>query len=172
VRVRRAFQREEEGGGSRGVGGAVNVVQHAATKRRIPGNLTRTRTYISPRWHRSKCCGVKWACMREVSVARAHSPSCKPAGVRPLSSAALGILFRSFKHFFTANTHNKSEARTRNSERKVANSAAPARVHSSHAARKADEDDQDDRRMHTHNPPPSGRPLWFTLRAAFIPPGE
>ena len=26
------------------------------------------------------------------------------------------------------------------------------------------------RRMHTHNPPPPGRPLWFTLRAAFMFP--
>jgi hypothetical protein len=24
------------------------------------------------------------------------------------------------------------------------------------------------RRMHTHNQPPPGRPLWFTLRAAFM----
>ena len=24
--------------------------------------------------------------------------------------------------------------------------------------------------MHTHNPPPPGRPLWFTLRAAFMSP--
>jgi hypothetical protein len=26
--------------------------------------------------------------------------------------------------------------------------------------------------MHTHNPPPPGRPLWFTLRAAFVFPRE
>ena len=25
-------------------------------------------------------------------------------------------------------------------------------------------------RMHTSNPPPTGRPLWFTLRAAFMFP--
>ena len=38
------------------------------------------------------------------------------------------------KGVLSAQTHNKSVARTRNSERKGANSAAPAHVHSSHAA--------------------------------------
>ena len=30
------------------------------------------------------------------------------------------------------------------------------------------------RRMHNHNTPPPGRPLWFTftLRSSFMPPGE
>jgi hypothetical protein len=64
--------------------------------------------------------------VRPPSARSAHSPN-----------IALSECHIRHKVLSSAQTHNKSEARTRNSERKVTNSAGPAHVHPFHAAHEA-----------------------------------